>query len=171
MSGGGPEAAVGGEAPAAGGNKKKDSVGTAGSPAHLIIKGKKPRGGPPLPSPSPGPGRRASVGAATWDAEHGVGVGVGRAAPPGGRGAAAGPEVVASPTLALRLVRRESVRSQLKASSSSRHVHRGPFSPGCFELGAYSLVTWILTDPEFSSSPELATLFPAKRSLPVSFFF
>nr|KAF6377292.1 biogenesis of lysosomal organelles complex 1 subunit 5 [Myotis myotis] len=38
MSGGGPEAAVGGEAPAAGGNKKKDSLGTAGSPAHLIIK-------------------------------------------------------------------------------------------------------------------------------------
>ncbi|XP_054577470.1 biogenesis of lysosome-related organelles complex 1 subunit 5 isoform X3 [Eptesicus fuscus] len=38
MSGGGPEAAVGCEAPAAGGNKKKDSLGTAGSPAHLIIK-------------------------------------------------------------------------------------------------------------------------------------
>ncbi|XP_006761191.1 PREDICTED: biogenesis of lysosome-related organelles complex 1 subunit 5 isoform X2 [Myotis davidii] len=38
MSGGGPEAAVGGEVPVAGGNKKKDSLGTAGSPAHLIIK-------------------------------------------------------------------------------------------------------------------------------------
>ncbi|CAK6441428.1 unnamed protein product [Pipistrellus nathusii] len=38
MSGGGAEAAVGGEAPAAGGHKKKDSLGTAGSPAHLIIK-------------------------------------------------------------------------------------------------------------------------------------
>ncbi|KAK1339692.1 hypothetical protein QTO34_018247 [Cnephaeus nilssonii] len=38
MSGGGPEAAVGCEAPAAGGSKKKESLGTAGSPAHLIIK-------------------------------------------------------------------------------------------------------------------------------------
>ncbi|XP_019522104.1 PREDICTED: biogenesis of lysosome-related organelles complex 1 subunit 5 isoform X2 [Hipposideros armiger] len=38
MSGGGSETTVGGEAAAGGGEKKRDSLGTAGSPAHLIIK-------------------------------------------------------------------------------------------------------------------------------------
>ncbi|XP_064453260.1 biogenesis of lysosome-related organelles complex 1 subunit 5 isoform X6 [Mirounga angustirostris] len=38
MSGGGTETAVGCEATPGGGDKKKDSLGTAGSPAHLIIK-------------------------------------------------------------------------------------------------------------------------------------
>ncbi|XP_057556233.1 biogenesis of lysosome-related organelles complex 1 subunit 5 [Hippopotamus amphibius kiboko] len=38
MSGGGTETPVGCEAPPGGGGKKKDSLGTAGSPAHLIIK-------------------------------------------------------------------------------------------------------------------------------------
>ncbi|KAM5269061.1 biogenesis of lysosome-related organelles complex 1 subunit 5 [Hipposideros larvatus] len=38
MSGGGTETTVGGEAAAGGGEKKRDSLGTAGSPAHLIIK-------------------------------------------------------------------------------------------------------------------------------------
>ncbi|XP_011365327.1 biogenesis of lysosome-related organelles complex 1 subunit 5 isoform X2 [Pteropus alecto] len=38
MSGGGSEMAVGCEAPLGGGDKKRDSLGTAGSPAHLIIK-------------------------------------------------------------------------------------------------------------------------------------
>lgn len=39
MSGGETETPVGGEAAAGGGDKKRDSLGTAGSPAHLIIKG------------------------------------------------------------------------------------------------------------------------------------
>lgn len=39
MSGGGSETAVGCEATPSGGDKKRDSLGTAGSPAHLIIKG------------------------------------------------------------------------------------------------------------------------------------
>lgn len=39
MSGGGSETSVGGEAAAGSGDKKRDSLGTAGSPAHLIIKG------------------------------------------------------------------------------------------------------------------------------------
>lgn len=39
MSGGGLETAVGCEATPGGGDKKRDSLGTAGSPAHLIIKG------------------------------------------------------------------------------------------------------------------------------------
>ncbi|XP_032717426.1 biogenesis of lysosome-related organelles complex 1 subunit 5 isoform X2 [Lontra canadensis] len=38
MSGGGSETAVGSEATPGGGDKKKDSLGTAGSPAQLIIK-------------------------------------------------------------------------------------------------------------------------------------
>nr|KAF6504036.1 biogenesis of lysosomal organelles complex 1 subunit 5 [Rousettus aegyptiacus] len=38
MSGGGSETAVGCEATPGGGDKKRDSLGTAGSPAHLIIK-------------------------------------------------------------------------------------------------------------------------------------
>ncbi|XP_032196953.1 biogenesis of lysosome-related organelles complex 1 subunit 5 isoform X2 [Mustela erminea] len=38
MSGGGTETPVGSEATPGGGDKKKDSLGTAGSPAHLIIK-------------------------------------------------------------------------------------------------------------------------------------
>lgn len=38
MSGGGSETSVGGEAAAGSGDKKRDSLGTAGSPAHLIIK-------------------------------------------------------------------------------------------------------------------------------------
>ncbi|XP_007933524.1 biogenesis of lysosome-related organelles complex 1 subunit 5 [Orycteropus afer afer] len=38
MSGGGLETPVGCEAPSGGGVKKRDSLGTAGSPAHLIIK-------------------------------------------------------------------------------------------------------------------------------------
>lgn len=38
MSGGGTETPVGGEAAAGGGDKKRESLGTAGSPAHLIIK-------------------------------------------------------------------------------------------------------------------------------------
>lgn len=38
MSGGGTETTVGGEAAAGGCEKKRDSLGTAGSPAHLIIK-------------------------------------------------------------------------------------------------------------------------------------
>lgn len=41
MSGGGTERTVGCEAAAGGGggDRKRDSLGTAGSPAHLIIKG------------------------------------------------------------------------------------------------------------------------------------
>lgn len=39
MSSGGMETSVGGEAALGGGDKKRDSLGTAGSPAHLIIKG------------------------------------------------------------------------------------------------------------------------------------
>lgn len=39
MSGGGTETPVGCEATPGGGDKKKDSLGTAGSPAHFIIKG------------------------------------------------------------------------------------------------------------------------------------
>ncbi|XP_059035202.1 biogenesis of lysosome-related organelles complex 1 subunit 5 isoform X2 [Mustela lutreola] len=38
MSGGGTETPVGSEATPGGGDKKKDSLGTVGSPAHLIIK-------------------------------------------------------------------------------------------------------------------------------------
>uniref|UniRef100_A0A7N5JHM8 Biogenesis of lysosome-related organelles complex 1 subunit 5 n=1 Tax=Ailuropoda melanoleuca TaxID=9646 RepID=A0A7N5JHM8_AILME len=38
MSGGGTETPVGCEATPGGGDKKKDSLGTAGSPAHFIIK-------------------------------------------------------------------------------------------------------------------------------------
>ncbi|KAF6344077.1 biogenesis of lysosomal organelles complex 1 subunit 5 [Rhinolophus ferrumequinum] len=38
MSGGGSETSVGGEAAAGSGDKKRDSLGAAGSPAHLIIK-------------------------------------------------------------------------------------------------------------------------------------
>ena len=39
MSGGGTETPAGCEAAPGGGGKKKDSLGFAGSPAHLIIKG------------------------------------------------------------------------------------------------------------------------------------
>uniref|UniRef100_A0A9L0R652 Biogenesis of lysosome-related organelles complex 1 subunit 5 n=1 Tax=Equus caballus TaxID=9796 RepID=A0A9L0R652_HORSE len=38
MSGGGTETFVGYEAATSGGDKKRDSLGTTGSPAHLIIK-------------------------------------------------------------------------------------------------------------------------------------
>ncbi|XP_016057919.1 PREDICTED: biogenesis of lysosome-related organelles complex 1 subunit 5 isoform X2 [Miniopterus natalensis] len=38
MSGGGTETAAASEAAAGGGHRKRDSLGTAGSPAHLIIK-------------------------------------------------------------------------------------------------------------------------------------
>ncbi|XP_013966049.1 biogenesis of lysosome-related organelles complex 1 subunit 5 isoform X4 [Canis lupus baileyi] len=38
MSGGGTETSAGGEAAPGGGDKKRESLGTAGSPAHLIIK-------------------------------------------------------------------------------------------------------------------------------------
>lgn len=39
MSGGGTETSAASEAAAGGGHRKRDSLGTAGSPAHLIIKG------------------------------------------------------------------------------------------------------------------------------------
>lgn len=59
MSGGGTEASVGGEAAAGGGDKKRDSLGTAGSPAHLIIKGTEWEGyRPGGPRAAPAPGRR-----------------------------------------------------------------------------------------------------------------